>query len=73
MADVSVGEGVEKFPTVPANPLPYWRRLSAVRHLETGLPVLRAAGGRSHASCSRRVESCRRSCSSVRHRARRTC
>ena len=46
MADVSVGEGVEKFPTVPANPLPYyWRRLSAVRHLETGSPVLRAAGG----------------------------
>jgi hypothetical protein len=46
MADVSVGEGVEKFPTVPANPLPYWRRLSAVRHLKTGCRYygLRGAG-----------------------------
>ena len=45
MANMSVGGGVERLPPVPANPLPYWRRLHAVRHLETGLPLLRAAGG----------------------------
>jgi cytochrome P450 len=45
MADMSVGGGMERLPSVPANPLPYWRQLRAVRHLETGLPLLRAAGG----------------------------
>jgi hypothetical protein len=45
MADMSVDGGVERLPPVPANPLPYWRRLRAIRHLETGLPLLRAAGG----------------------------
>ncbi|MGO9510396.1 MAG: cytochrome P450 [Mycobacterium sp.] len=45
MADMSVGGGVERLLSVPANPLPYWRRLRALRHLETGLPLLRAAGG----------------------------
>ena len=45
MAGTSVGEAVEQLPPVPANPLPYWRRLRAVRHLETGLPLLRSAGG----------------------------
>ena len=38
-------EGVERLPPVPANPLAYWRQLRAIRHLETGLPLLRAAGG----------------------------
>jgi cytochrome P450 len=45
MADMSVGRGVEQLPPVPANPLPYWRQLRAVRRLDTGLPLLRAAGG----------------------------
>jgi cytochrome P450 len=45
MANISVGPGVERLPPVPANPLPYWRRVRAVRHFETGLPLLRAAGG----------------------------
>jgi cytochrome P450 len=45
MADISIGGGVERLPPVPANPLPYWRRLRAVRHFDTGLPLLRAAGG----------------------------
>lgn len=45
MAEMSVDGGVERLLSVPANPLSYWRRLRALRHLETGLPLLRAAGG----------------------------
>ena len=45
MADMSVDGGVERLPPVPANPLPHWRQLRALRNLETGLPLLRAAGG----------------------------
>jgi cytochrome P450 len=39
------GASVQRLPPVPANPLPYFRRLRAVRNLETGLPLLRSAGG----------------------------
>jgi cytochrome P450 len=45
MTKMSVGAEVSRLPSVPANPLPYWRRISAVRHFETELPLLRAAGG----------------------------
>jgi cytochrome P450 len=45
MTDMSVDRGIDRLPPVPANPLPYLHRLRAVRHLETGLPLLRAAGG----------------------------
>ncbi len=45
MADTAAERGVGRLPPVPDNPLPYWRRVSAVRHFETGLPLLRAAGG----------------------------
>ncbi len=44
MADTAA-EDVERLPLVPGNPLPFWRRVRAVRHFETGLPILRAAGG----------------------------
>ncbi len=45
MTQPSVGVGDERLPPVPLNPLPYLKRLRAVRHFETGLPLLRAAGG----------------------------
>ena len=32
-------------PPVPKNPLPYWRQLGAVRNFDSGLPLLREAGG----------------------------
>lgn len=40
-------EGIDlaDLPAVPKNPLPYWRQLNAVRHFDTGLPLLRDAGG----------------------------
>lgn len=41
----AVGGDVSRLPAVPANPLPYWRRIRAIRHFETGLPLLGAAGG----------------------------
>lgn len=34
-----------RLPPAPRNPLPYWRQLNAVRHFDTGLPLLRDAGG----------------------------
>ena len=36
---------VADLPPAPKNPLPYRRRLSAVRHFDTGLPLLCEAGG----------------------------
>lgn len=34
-----------QLPPAPRNPLPFWRQLNAVRHFDSGLPLLRDAGG----------------------------
>ncbi len=45
MTDLAGERGVGRLPPVPDNPLPYWHQVQAVRRFETGLPLLRAAGG----------------------------
>jgi cytochrome P450 len=42
---VVTGEGVRSLPLAPRNPLPIWRLLKAVRHLDAGQEVIRDAGG----------------------------
>jgi cytochrome P450 len=36
---------IDALPLAPRNPLPYWRRLTATRRFDTGLQLMREAGG----------------------------
>lgn len=44
-SDPRVGQPVETLPLVPRNPLPYHALLKAVRNLDSGQEIVRAAGG----------------------------
>jgi cytochrome P450 len=43
--EVITGADVTTLPLAPKNPLPYWRRLVAIRQLDTGPELLRESGG----------------------------
>jgi len=45
MTEMITSADVTALPLAPKNPLPYWRRLKAARSFDTGLELLRDAGG----------------------------